>query len=71
LEKKLTQNEAQKKGYCQVCCSWRNGKCWATAMPKLNYRGALDGMCDLTTQETREMRRDYGTDKAGRIIKKG
>jgi len=54
----MTQTEAYNHGYCETCCSWRNNKCWATAMPSMNYREIPAGMCDLTMKEQREMEND-------------
>jgi len=67
----LTFAEAQTRGYCQACCAYRNGVCQATALAKLNYRGASPGECDLTDKEMAAMSQDYGTDRSGNIKKKG
>lgn len=66
----MTQEEAYEKGYCRVCCTYRNGRCQETVMPSLNYRNTPPGMCGLTEHEMEVMKQDYGTDKFGNILKK-
>lgn len=66
----MTQKEAYTRGYCRVCCSYRNGRCQETVMPSLNYRNIPPGMCGLTEQDQKRMREDYGTDRHGGINKK-
>jgi hypothetical protein len=62
---KITQAESM--GLCQVCNSYRQGRCRYPAGGVLDYRNIVQGDCALTEQEIEEMKTDYGTDRNGRM----